>query len=118
MVTMEESILKTIKAMLGVPEDLSEFDLDITIAINSEFSILNQLGVGVNNFRITGPDEKWSDFLDEDYYSMVKSAVYMRSRLMFDPPQISFNLESLNKLVDELEWRLNINYESKEILDV
>lgn len=104
--------------MLGVPEDLSEFDLDIIIAINSELSILNQLGVGAVNFRINGPDEKWSDFIREDYYSMAKSVVYLRSRLMFDPPQNSFNLESLVKLLHELEWRLNINYESKETLDV
>ena len=115
---MNESILKTIKAMLNVPEDLSEFDLDIIIAINSELSLLNQLGVGVNNFRITGETETWADFIDEDFYSMVKSVVYMRARLMFDPPQNSFNLESLNKLIDELEWRLNINYESSEVLNV
>lgn len=104
------SILTTIKKLLGITEDYKHFDLDLTIHINSVFSILNQLGVGpTEGFSITGAEEEWSDFVPDaqiKLIEMLKSYVYLKVRLLFDPPMNSTVTESINKLTSELESRL------------
>lgn len=110
---MEESILKSIKKSLGLAEDYDVFDVDIVMAINSAFMVLFQIGVGPKTgFAITGDSQTWSDFLGvENQLEAVKTYVYLKTRIIFDPPQSSFVLESLNKMAAEYEWRLNVHAE-------
>ena len=105
---MTESILNTTKKILGISEDYKAFDLDIVTHINSVLGTLNDLGVGpVNGFMITGPDETWDELIENEMrLNRVKSYVYLRVRLLFDPPTSSFHLESLKEQVKEMEWRL------------
>lgn len=109
-----ESILTSIKKLLGITEDYDNFDTDIIIHINSVFAILNQLGVGPDKcFYIRDKSSLWIDFLDDEtQIESVKSYMYLKVRLMFDPPQSSAAIESINKMISELEWRLNIAGES------
>ena len=111
---MYESILTSIKKLLGIPEDYEHYDADIIMHINSVFMILNQLGVGPSNgFSITDKTDVWSNFIsDNDNLEAVKSYVYMKVRLLFDPPLSSAVMECMNRMISELEWRLNSEAES------
>ena len=106
---MENSILKSIKQLLNLEADHNAFDQDIIIQINSAFMILNQLGVGpVEPFEISGEDEEWSDFFgDTPPLAVVKTYVYIKTRLGFDPPTSSFGLTAMQEMAEEYEWRLN-----------
>ena len=105
-----ESILTSVKKMLGIPEDYEHFDADIVMHINSVFMILTQLGVGpTEGFTIMDEDAIWSDFIqDKKTIESVKSYMYLKVRLLFDPPLSSAVLDSMNRLISELEWRLNV----------
>ena len=111
---MYESILTSIKKLLGIPEDDEHYDADIIMHINSVFMILNQLGVGPSNgFSITDKTAVWGNFIsDNDNLEAVKSYVYMKVRLLFDPPLSSAVMECMNRMIGELEWRLNSEAES------
>ena len=111
---MYESILTSIKKLLGIPEDYEHYDADIIMHINSVFMILNQLGVGPSNgFSITDKTAVWSNFIsDNDNLEAVKSYMYMKVRLLFDPPLSSAVMECMNRMISELEWRLNSEAES------
>lgn len=113
-----DSILTSIKKLLGLTEDYEYFDEDIKIHINSVFSILTQLGVGPSDgFIITGKTETWNDFIpdsDRVKLDMVQSYVYLKVRLMFDPPTSSFLIEAMNRQISEFEWRLNVAVDPKE----
>ena len=112
---MDESILTSIKKLLGIPEDYEHFDQDIIIHINSVFMILNQLGVGpTEEFTITDKTAVWSDFIsDNKKFESVKTYMYMKVRLLFDPPLSSAVMDCINKVINELEWRLNVAAESE-----
>ena len=112
---MDESILTSIKKLLGIPEDYEHFDQDIIIHINSVFMMLNQLGVGpTEEFTITDKTAVWSDFIsDNKKFESVKTYVYMKVRLLFDPPLSSAVMDCINKVINELEWRLNVAAESE-----
>ena len=109
-----DSILTSIKKLLGIPEDYEHYDADIIMHINSVFMILNQLGVGPSNgFSITDKTAVWSNFIsDNDNLEAVKSYVYMKVRLLFDPPLSSAVMECMNRMIGELEWRLNSEAQS------
>lgn len=109
-----ESILITIKKMLGIEPDYIQFDQDIIIDINSVLMGLAQLGVGVTrSFLITGTDEIWADFLGERKdLEAVKTFVYLKVRLLFDPPANAFVLEAIERQIREFEWRLNVQAET------
>jgi hypothetical protein len=105
-----ESILTSIKKLLGLQEDDTSFDTDIIIHINSVFMILNQLGVGpVEGFTIEDKTKTWTDYLGTDkmLISGVKSYIYLKVRLIFDPPTISAVLDAMKRETDGFEWRLN-----------
>ena len=105
------SILNSVKKLIGLTEEYKQFDEDLIIHINSVFAILYQLGVGNAPFSITGVDETWDDFIqteDDMNIQDVKSYVYFRTKLMFDPPTNSVLLDAINKQIAELEWRLNV----------
>ena len=104
-----ESILTSIKKMLGITEEYDQFDPDIIMHINSVFMILTQLGVGPEKgFYIEDDIATWEDFLtDPTTLQMVKSYMYLKVRLLFDPPASSVIVECMNKSISEFEWRLN-----------
>ena len=112
-----ESILTSIKKLLGIAEEYEHFDSDIMIHINSVFSILNQLGVGPEEgFAIKDKTAAWSDFIqDEQNIESVRSYVYLKVKLLFDPPLSSAVMESINRSINELEWRLNAAVDTKNI---
>lgn len=111
---MEQSILKTVKKILGLPDDETSFDFDVIIHINSVFTTLNQLGIGPEEgFTIEAADATWADFLGNDKrLSAVKTYVFLRVKLLFDPPTTQYLVEALNEQVKELAWRLNVQRES------
>lgn len=119
---MEQSILTSVKQAVGVSPDDTSFDVDLIMHINAEFSILTDLGIGPDEgFAIEDESPEWSDFLDPDeeqvMLSKVKSAVILRTRLLFDPPTQGFMLTSMQQQLQEMEWRLNANREAKEYVD-
>lgn len=110
------SILLTVKKMLGIAEEYHAFDLDLIININSVFLTLNQLGVGPDKpFKISSDVETWADFLGDQYEELdgVETYVYLKTRLLFDPPTNSFLVDAMQTQVAELEWRLNFQVEEK-----
>ena len=112
-----ESILTSIKKLLGISEDYTHFDDDLIMHINSVFTILTQLGVGPSEgFRIRDEADYWEDFIpyEDILYESVKSYVYFKVKLLFDPPQSSAVTESMNRMIGEFEWRLNVTAESSE----
>lgn len=114
-----ESILTSVKKMLGIVEEYEHFDADLIMHINSVLSILTQLGVGPSEgFSIKDKTATWNDFLsDAKNLESVKSYVYLKVRLIFDPPLTSSVTEAINRMISELEWRLSVTAdpgESKE----
>ena len=107
---METSILTSIKKMLGVAEDYTEFDEDIITHINSVFLNLTQLGVGPEEgFMIDDDTAVWEDFIDDSIQlQAVKTYMYLKVKLLFDPPLSSSVTESFTRMIAELEWRLNV----------
>lgn len=113
---MEESILNSIKKLLGLSKDYDAFDTDIMIHINTVFMTLNQLGIGPSDgFSITDKSDVWKDYiLDSKDLEAVKTYIYLKVRLVFDPPLNASVLESMKQTIAELEWRLNVQAESAE----
>lgn len=111
-----DSILTSIKKMLGVTEEYEIFDSDIIIHINSVFTILTQLGIGPQDgFAITDKNACWSDFVEDDNkLNDIKSYMYLKVKLLFDPSQSSIVNESMKYMISELEWRLNVAGETQE----
>jgi hypothetical protein len=123
---MEQSILKSVKQAVGVSPDDSSFDIDLIMHINAEFSILNDLGVGApGGFTIDDDSVEWLTYfpIDADpiklnvMLSKVKSAVILRTRLLFDPPTQGFMLTAMQEQLKEMEWRLNANREDMDWVD-
>lgn len=113
-----ESILDSIKNMLGINEEDTNFDRELIIYINGALMIMSQLGVGTDGYLISGKDDAWKDFIgDREDLELVKSAVYLRVRLIFDPPQNSFLVDAINKQIAEYDWRIEINHKPAEVED-
>lgn len=104
-----ESILTSVKKMLGITEEYEHFDADLIIHINSVFMILVQLGVGsAEGFSIQSKDDVWFDFMPEgSKLELVKSYMYLKVRLLFDPPLGSAVIDVMNRQISEFEWRIN-----------
>lgn len=116
---MSSSILNDTKKLLGLGENYDNFDTDIVIHINSVFSILTQLGVGPTaGFSILDSTSTWEDFLgsDDPRMNMVKSYMYAKVRLLFDPPT-GAHKEALEHSCDEFEWRLNVQVDPDDTFD-
>ena len=106
---LSESILISIKKLLGIDKSYTHFDADIIMHINSVFSILAQMGVGPSNgFSISGSEEKLADFIADssNTFSLVKSYIHLKVKLLFDPPLSSAAVDSINRQISEFEWRL------------
>lgn len=113
---MDESILNSIKKMLGLDSDYDAFDTDIIALINSALMILHQLGVGVDGFSIGSAEETWSEFLNaREDLAAIKTYTYISTRLVFDPPSSSAVISSYERIKGELEWRLKVRAEKKTV---
>ncbi len=113
---MEDSILITIKKLLGIDASYTAFDLDIITHINTALSTLTELGVGpAEGFMVEDKDATWSEFTgDLMKLNSVKTYIGFRVRLAFDPPSTSFHIQSLDEQRKELEWRLNVAVDTRE----
>ena len=109
-----KSILTSVKKMLGIAEEYIHFDPEIIMHINSVFMILNQLGVGPSEgFSIEDASTIWTDFVPNIIrIESVKTYVFLKVKLLFDPPQNSTVLSSYEKQIAEFESRINIAVES------
>lgn len=109
------SILDDIKKLLGLDDEYTIFDQDIIMYINAVFSILTQMGVGpASGFSITGRTQIWNDYIsDMSKLEMIKSYVGLKVSLMFDPPTSNLVLESKNKYISELEYRIYTQVDSQ-----
>lgn len=114
-----DSILTSIKKLLGITDEYEIFDPDITMHINTVFMSLRQLGVGpVEGFRIEDETTTWDDFINTEenpdkiaLLSAVKSYIHLKVKLLFDPPLSSAVMEAMKQSIAELEWRLNVEAE-------
>lgn len=112
---MSDSILNDTKKVLSIGADDTAFDVDIVMHINSTFTILSQLGVGpANGFMIEDAAAQWVDYLHDDLMlNSVKSYIYLRVRLLFDPPATSHLVAAIKEQIAEIEWRLNVEMEGR-----
>jgi hypothetical protein len=113
-----ESILNTIKKLLGIAPDDDSFDSDVLVHINSTIPILSQMGIGPSNgFIVTSPDDKWSDYINSDTINLegVKTYLYLKIKLIFDPPTNSTTIDAINKSINELEWRMMLAVETNNL---
>ena len=102
-----ESILTSIKKLLGIQAEYTAFDQDLIIHINTAFAVLNQLNIGPTyGFAIEDDATTWDEYITSCNLTMVRSYIYMKVRLMFDPPTSGILVESMNSMISELEWRL------------
>ena len=107
---MEESILVSVKEMLGVPSEYEAFDSQLIMHINSVFAILSQIGVGNSKFMISDEDNTWDEYLEtEDDLDLedVKSYMYLKVKMMFDPPSSGSASDAFKQQIAEFEWRIN-----------
>lgn len=116
---MANSILNDVKKMLGMDSEYTAFDQEVIIYINSAISTLTQIGVGpTEGFTVIDDVAEWEDFLAADHrLAAIKNYVYLRVRLIFDPPATSFGITAVENQAKELEWRLQVAAEPVPILD-
>ena len=113
-----ESILTSIKKLLGISEEYTHFDADIIMHINSVFMTLTQLGVGPSRgFIIEDENTSWEDFIsDTTKLQAIKTYIYLKVRLVFDPASLgSATLAAYERQIQELEWRLNVGAETASL---
>ena len=105
------SILDSIKQMLGINADDTNFDSELIIYINDALMVINQLGVGPNGYIIEDALNTWDEFLiDRTDLELVKTNIYLRVRLIFDPPQNSFLVNAIKEQIQEYDWRIEVNH--------
>ena len=105
-----DSILTSVKKMLGIQEEYDHFDHDLIFHINSTFSILTQLGVGPSvGFSIFDESSTWSDFIsDAQNLELIKTYMYLKVRLIFDPPSTASVIDAYERSIKEMEWRIQV----------
>lgn len=111
-----DSILTSIKKLLGISEEYEHFDADIMIHINTAFETLNQLGIGPDTpFYIQDKTDTWDEFKTngQDIRS-VKTYIYLKVKMIFDPPTNSVYSEAIKNEISELEWRMNVRVDPRE----
>lgn len=111
-----DSILTSVKKMLGISKEYEHFDDDLIMHINSVFLVLTQLGVGPREgFIIEDDSTEWLDFIeDPTKLQMAKSYMYLKVKLLFDPPLSSAVIDATNRMISEFEWRLCVAADNKE----
>lgn len=110
---MESIILETIKVMLGGPDLGESFDTDLLVHINSSAQILIDLGlIPKSDFKTIIKTTKWGDFLtNEGVLDFVKSFIYLKTKMVFDPPSSSYVSDALNRQITEFEFRIRLRCE-------
>ena len=105
-----DSILTSIKKLLGIEESYTHFDQDLVMYINSSLMHLSQIGIGApEGFVILDKTDTWSDFIGtRKDLEAIKMYVYLKVRLMFDPPQTGYLVDAIKNLLTEIEWRINL----------
>ena len=113
---MNDSIVVSIKKMLGLDDDYTPFDTDVIIHINAAFMTLCQMGVGPREgYEVSDYDQTWSDFLtNKVMLGAVKTWVYLQVKMAFDPPTNSFLMDAMKQQSEQILWRLNVQAESVE----
>lgn len=122
---MAGSILDDVKKMLGLGQDYTAFDLDVMTHVNSILAVLNGLGIGpVAGFMIVDNTSTWETYLGPDAvlpndpkFNLVKSYMFLRVRMLFDPPATSMAIDAMTKMYEEFEWRLNTEREGDSWTD-
>lgn len=110
-----DSILTSIKKLIGIDESYVIFDTDLIIHINSVFMILGQLGYGPKDFSIKDKSTKWTEFIsEENKIEAVRTYMFMKVKLIFDPPSSSAVIEAYKQFINEFEWRINVAAESTD----
>lgn len=112
-----DSILNSVKKLLGIEPDYVDFDLEILIHINAAILTLSQLGVGsYPPYQVTSNLDTYVDYLGEDSpeIPLVRTYLFYKTKLGFDPPQGSIVAESIKEMIEEIEWRLNVQVDSKK----
>lgn len=112
---MEASILVNVKKVLGIAQSYTAFDEDVLMHINATFSVLQQLGVGpIEGFMVQDDVDEWEDFdVPSVQLNLVKTYVFLKVRILFDPPTTSYLIDAATKQIDQYEWRLNIMRENE-----
>lgn len=110
----QDSVLNTIKKMLGIPADVDAFDIDIVNCINAACMTLNQLGVIPKSVFVSGVETTWGELNSEIDVEQIISYVWIAVRIAFDPPTSSFVLEAMKEQKKELEWRMNLQVERSD----
>lgn len=115
----DNSILNSVKKVLGLGSDYTPFDTDVLMHINSVFSVLNELGIGPDDgFSIEDNTATWDAFIGTDKkLNLVKTYMYLRVKMFFDPPTTSFALDAMKQQFQELEWRINVKREGESWTD-
>lgn len=114
---LTDSILNTIKHMLGVEPEYTHFDADIILGINSAFFSLHQLGIGPEEqpYNIEGANETWSDFSENiNNFLAVKQYIFLKTKMVFDPPLSGTVISEYNNQLQELAWRLTAHHDMNE----
>lgn len=116
---MADSILNSVKKVLGLDPSYTVFDTDVVLHINSVLSTIAQLGIGpTEGFMIEDDAATWDSLIGDDHrLNAIKTYVYLRVRMLFDPPTTSFVIEAMEKQILELEWRLNVTREEDQWTD-
>lgn len=115
---MDSSILTDIKDQLGIKNaEYTAFDTDLIVNINAAIGVLNQIGIGTEGFFLINNTQTWRDFLGEDItgFQIVKQYVFLKCKVVFDPPTSSTVLSSYQELIKEYEYRLNVMYETRDV---
>ena len=108
-----DSILDSIKKLLGIQPEYRAFDEDLIIHINTVFAVLNQIGIGPQEgFFIIDKTTSWDEYMSDINQASVRTYVYLKVRLLFDPPGSGILVDSINRMISELEWRLYLEGDS------
>ena len=113
-----DSILNNVKKLLGIDSDDDSFDVDVMTIINSTILSLAQMGIGPSNgFIVTSIENEWTDWIVTPTVNLeaVKTYLYLKTKLIFDPPTNSTVIEAFNKSLSELEWRMMLAVETNNL---
>ena len=113
---MEDSILNSIKKLIGLDSEDTSFDTDLIMHINSAIDVLRQLGVASDStFYVEDDGAAWGDYLPSvELFQIVKTYIYMKVRKWFDPPQNGTTMQALDSSIAELEWRINVTVDPNQ----
>lgn len=113
-----DSILSSIKKLLGLDVEDTSFDIDVMMAINTIIPVLSQMGVGPSNgFIVTSSLNTWNDYITDDSINLqgIKTYIYLRTKMIFDPPTNAAVITAINNNIKELEWRMMLAVETNNL---